>query len=132
MTELAKRPVDRLEQVVGAVIRHFHVGVANHPEQVRVGELDAGEELTEVRANDVLEKREGRARTHRAAGAPASGMKRGSSGGILTRANLFRRPWRTTTAKFWLRFEMNGKGWPGSNASGVNNGKISAGRTSER
>ena len=71
MTELAKRPIDRLEQVVGVVVRHVHVGVSNHPEQVRADELDAGEELSEVRADDVLEKRKGRtreARSRRGAG----------------------------------------------------------------
>ena len=52
-------------------------------------------------------------------------MKRGSPPGILTRANLVRRLCRTTTAKFLLRFEMNGNGWPGSNASGVSSGKMS-------
>ena len=65
MTELAKRPIDRLEQVVGVVVRHVHVGVSNHPEQVRAGELYAREELAEVRAHDVLEKRKGRARDAR-------------------------------------------------------------------
>ena len=62
MAELAQRPIDRLEQVVGAVVRHVHVGVANDPEQVRVDELHTGKELAEVRAHDVFEKREGRAR----------------------------------------------------------------------
>ena len=53
---------------------------------------------------------------------PASGMKRGRSGGIFTRANFVRRCCRTTTAKFLLRFEITGNGWPGSNASGVSSG----------
>ncbi len=62
MAELAQRPIDRLEQVVGVVVRHVHVGVSNHPEQVRADELHAGEQLAKVRANDVLEKSEGGAR----------------------------------------------------------------------
>ena len=45
VAQLAQRPIDRLEQVVGAVVRHLHVGVADHPEQVRVDDLDAGEQL---------------------------------------------------------------------------------------
>ena len=53
------------------------------------------------------------------------GTNRGSTSGTLTRANFVRPPWRTTTAKFLLRFEMNGNGWPGSNASGVSTGQIS-------
>ncbi len=51
-----------------------------------------------------------------------SGTKRGSMPGTLTRANLVRPPWRTRTARFMLRFEMNGNGWPGSKASGVSTG----------
>ncbi len=48
--------------------------------------------------------------------------KRGSTSGTLTRANFVRLPWRTTTAKFLLRFEISGNGCPGSNASGVSTG----------
>ena len=55
-----------------------------------------------------------------------TGTNRGSTSGTLTRANLVRRLCRTTTARFLLRFEMNGNGWPGSNASGVSSGKMSA------
>ena len=52
-------------------------------------------------------------------------MNRGSTSGSLTRANFVRFPCLTTTAKFLLRFEINGNGWPGSNASGVRTGQIS-------
>ncbi len=52
-----------------------------------------------------------------------SGTSRGSMPGTFTRANLMRPPWRTRTARFMLRFEMNGNGWPGSKASGVRTGK---------
>ena len=54
-----------------------------------------------------------------------TGTKRGSMSGTLTRANLVRPPCFTTTARFLLRFEMYGNGWPGSNASGVRTGKMS-------
>ena len=51
-------------------------------------------------------------------------MNRGSLSGTLTRANFVRPLCRTTTAKLWLRFEMYGNGWPGSNASGVSTGQM--------
>ena len=49
-------------------------------------------------------------------------MKRASTSGSLTRANRVRPSCSTTTARFMLRFEMNGNGCPGSNASGVSTG----------
>ncbi len=52
-------------------------------------------------------------------------MKRGSTSGTFTRANRVWPACLTTTARFRLRFEMKGNGWPGSNASGVSAGKIS-------
>ena len=51
-------------------------------------------------------------------------MNRGNIPGTLTRANFVRPLCFTRTARFMLRFEMYGKGWPGSKASGVNTGKI--------
>ena len=50
------------------------------------------------------------------------GMKRASTSGSLTRAKRVRPSCSTTTARFMLRFEMNGNGCPGSNASGVSTG----------
>ena len=44
--------------------------------------------------------------------------------GTFTRANLVRPPCLTRTARFMLRFEMYGNGWPGSKASGVSTGKM--------
>ena len=43
--------------------------------------------------------------------------------GTLTRANLVRPPCFTRTARFMLRFEIYGNGWPGSK-SGVSTGKM--------
>ena len=59
------------------------------------------------------------------ASAAGSSMNRGTTGGSLTRANLVRPSCLTTTARFLLRFEMCGNGWPGSKASGVSTGAIS-------
>ena len=53
-------------------------------------------------------------------------MNRGTIGGSLTRANFVRPSCFTATARFLLRFEMCGNGWPGSNASGVSTGAICA------
>ena len=45
MAQLLERPIDRLEQVVGRRPPDLDVGVADHAEQVRADDLDAGEQL---------------------------------------------------------------------------------------
>ena len=123
VAQLLEAAVDGFEQVVGLVLLDHHVGVADDAEQVRAFDLRAGEQLLDVAADDVLEE-DVRRRPAAATGCPGSAMKRGSMPGTLTRANLVRPPCRTRTARFMLRFEMYGNGWPGSNASGVRTGKM--------
>ena len=57
--------------------------------------------------------------------AAGSSTNRGRLRGTFTRANLVRPPCCTATARFVLRFETNGNGCPGSNASGVSTGNTS-------
>ena len=66
--QLPEAAVDRLEQVVGAVLLNLDVAVADDAEQVRVDDVDVREQLAEVDADDVFEKREGRARRSTAPG----------------------------------------------------------------
>ena len=54
-----------------------------------------------------------------------SATNRGRRSGTFTRANFVRPLCSTTTARFLLRFETSGNGWPGSNASGVRTGQTS-------
>ena len=112
-----------LEQVVGLVLLDHDVGVADDAEEVRALHLRAGKQGLHVGADDVLEERERRRRD--AEPLAGSSMNRGTIGGSLTRANFVRPSCLTTTARFLLRFEMYGNGWPGSNASGVSTGAIS-------
>ena len=123
VAQLLERAVDRLQQIGLAVLVDLHVRVADDAEQVRADDLDAGKE----RRPGSCGSRPRGTRTSRPempgdGGAKGTGMKRGSPGGSLTRANLVRRSCRTTTAKFLLRFEISGKGCPGSKASGVSSG----------
>ena len=112
VAQLLQPAVDRFEQVVRLVFLDHHVGVADDAEQVRAFDVRAGKQLLDVAADDVLEKD---VRDVPAAGVRFSGiaMKRGSIPGTLTRANLVRPLCLTRTARFMLRFEMYGNGWPG-------------------
>ena len=62
VAELLEGAIDGFEQIVGAVLGHLHVAVANDPKQVRASDLDAGEQLAEVHPDDVLQKGERLAR----------------------------------------------------------------------
>ena len=55
-------PLQRLQQVLVAVLLDLEVGVAGDPEQVVGEDLQAGEELGELRGDEVLERQEGRRR----------------------------------------------------------------------
>ena len=123
VAQLLQAAVDRLEQIVRFVLLDLQVGVAHDAEQVRALHLRAGKQLLDVGADDVLEEHERQPGCRLSAS--GIGMNRGSTSGTFTRANFVRLPCRTTTAKFLLRFEMSGNGWPGSNASGVRTGQIS-------
>ena len=58
--ELLEAPIDRLEQIVGAVFLDLHVGVADDAEEVRARRRRGpGKRLAQIQPHDVLEKREG-------------------------------------------------------------------------
>ena len=104
------------QQVVGLVLFEREVGVARHAKEVRAPDGHAREEAAEVGHDEVLEQ------------APRDlrppGRNRGSELGTLTRA-LRSSPVdssRTVTAMLSERFEIIGKGCPGSTASGVSTG----------
>ena len=123
VAQLLQAAVDGLEQVVGLVFLDHHVGVADDAEQVRAPDLGAGEQLLDVLLDDVLEERESVEAGSSARARSGTAMNRGSMSGTFTRANFVRPLCRTTTARFLLRFEMYGNGWPGSKASGVRTGR---------
>ena len=52
--------IDRLQEVAFGVLLDLHVGVPDHPEQVRVKDFDIGKQQVQVLPDDVLEKRERR------------------------------------------------------------------------
>ena len=52
--------LQRLQEVLVAVLLDLHVGVAGDPEQVVRDDLQAGEELGQVRGDEVLERQERR------------------------------------------------------------------------
>ena len=70
--------LQRLEEVLGVVLLDLEVLVAGDPEGVVLEHLHAGEQLVEVRGDDVLERDEPLRRR------PST--NRGKSGGTLTRA----------------------------------------------
>ena len=89
VSNLAKSLVDRLEQVDRLLLLQHDVGFANHPEQVRIDDLDAWEELAEVQPNDVFEQcerqsapagQQGRNRARIAAARPALSRARSACG----------------------------------------------------
>ena len=59
MAQLFQGPVDGLQQIVGAVLGHLHVAVANDTKQVRTNDLDPGKQLAKVHPDDVFQKGEG-------------------------------------------------------------------------
>ena len=65
VAELLELLVHRLEQVVRAVFAKLHIGVADDAEEVRARDVDAREQLAEVHADDVFEKRKRVARRRR-------------------------------------------------------------------
>ena len=74
--------LQRLQEVLGVVLLDLQVLVAGDPEGVVLEHLHAGEQLVEVRGDDVLEGHEPPA----VPSSPSTGSSRGSSGGTLTRA----------------------------------------------
>ena len=77
-------PLQRLQQVLVAVLVDLEVGVAGDPEQVVLDHLHAGEELAQVGGDQVLERQE----PHRRGSSPvAPRTNRGTLLGTLTRAN---------------------------------------------
>ncbi len=115
---------DRAQQIVGFVFLQVEVGVARDAEEVRVAHVQSREEPVEVVRDQIFEQ----ARSARSPGGPPStGTKRGSVGGIFTRAKCSSTPSRvvssSSTASESDRFEMYGNGWPLSTASGVSTGK---------
>ena len=58
-------PLQRLEQVLVAVLVDLHLGVAGDPEQVALDHLHAGEQLPEVGGDQLLDRQEPHARLSR-------------------------------------------------------------------
>ena len=58
VSNLPKPLVDRFEQIDRLFLLQDDVAFANHAEEVRIADLDARKELTEIQPNDVLEQRE--------------------------------------------------------------------------
>ena len=121
--------LDRFQQVVGFQLLDLEVGVAHHAEGVDLQQVHCGKSASQVGGQHLLQPDvEGRSgcRARRCSGhaVPGSGTRRGSTLGTFTRAKC-RRPSGScsSTARLRLRFEMCGKGWPGSTASGVQTGK---------
>jgi hypothetical protein len=121
VAQLLQAAVHRLEQVVGLVLLDDHVGVADDAEQVRALDLRAGNSswmfarITSSRNTNAVwpsPRRQVLGQRHE----PRQHV------GHLHARELRPPPWRTTTARFMLRFEMYGNGCPGSNASGVSTG----------
>ena len=111
--------LDGLEQVGRLVLLDFHVGIADHLEAVVLEHVVAREQQAEVGGDDLLEPDPAMLGT--------TGTSRGSDVGTLMRAKRSSPDGpRTSTARLRLRFEMWGKGRPGSNASGVTTGSTSS------
>jgi hypothetical protein len=113
-TQLAQAAVHRFEQIVGLVLFDLEVRVADDAEQMRAFDVGAGKQLVDVGANDVLEEDEGEPLV--------SGQRIGDDDesrqhvGDLDARELGPIAVPHDTAKFLLKFEMNGNGCPGSNA----------------
>ena len=114
----------RLDHAVAAVELDLVVRVARDPERGALEDLHPGEERGEPARDQLLERDEARSR-------PEAAGSAGRFGGTFTRAmrRVSSPGARTTTARFSDRFEMNGKGWAGSTASGVSTGKTCSAKT---
>ena len=118
--DFAKTLVDRLEQIDRLLFLQHDVCFANHAEQMRIDHLDAWKQLAEVQR--ITSSSSAKVRPRLPVSCGGTGTKRGSTSGTFTLANRVRPSPLTTTAKFLLRFEMYGKGCPGSKARGVRTG----------
>ncbi len=123
VTELAKRPIERLEQVVGAVVRHVHVGVANHPEQVRADELHTGKELAEFARTTSSRNAKVAPATPGGDGPPAIGMKRREQRSDLDASELVAASLADDDREVLAAVRDHGERVAGSNARGVSSGK---------
>jgi hypothetical protein len=121
-------PVDDRKQVVRLLLADFHVHVARDAEGVAAEDFHAREEVVRFAAiNASIGRKSAVAESpgSRFARSIASrGTKRGGSG-TFTRANFRSRDSgsRASIASETDRLERNGKGCPGSTASGVRTGK---------
>ena len=80
-------PLQRLQQVLVAVLVDLELGVAGHPEQVVLDHLHAGEELAQVRGDQLLDRQEPHRAHAVAAWCGPARTKRGTLLGTLIRAN---------------------------------------------
>ena len=115
--------LQRLQQVLVAVVVHLELGVAGDPEQVVLDDLHAGEELAQVGGDQLLDRQEPRPRAvdaHPPAGpARRPTTNRGTLLGTLMRANSSGPPSgsRTMTARLSDRPEMYGNGCAGGHTT---------------
>ena len=95
---------ERLQEVLVAVLLDLDVGVAGDAERVHLGDLHAGEQLAQVRGDQVLDGQEDRPR----GSSVATFTRRGTLLGTFTRANRSVRPSgsRTVTARLSESPEM--------------------------
>ena len=115
-----------LQEVRGLVFLDHEVRVARDLEDVAGHDLLAGEELVQVRRDDLLDPHEphlGPLVGPRSSS--GSRMKRSIVVGTFMRAITRLPPSSITTSTLSERLEMCGKGWAGSMASGVSIGSMS-------
>ena len=115
--------LERLQQVLVAVLLDLDVGVAGDPEDVVRDDLEAREQLRQVGADELLERQVAGRRPCRARGRSACTLL-----GTLTRAKCSTpvAGSRTSTARLSDSPLMYGNGCAGSTASGVSTGNTCA------